>query len=333
MRLRIPATLLLCATLGFGFAAAEASASRSGGHHGGDHGHRPYHLQRCNGERGLCAKRFNEVVLAGAHNAMSAADLGWKIPNQTIDIPTQLRYGIRALLFDTHYGRLQPDGTVRTDDNGKGTTGVRGLYLCHVLCEIGASPLIPVLRRITRFLEAHPRNVLLIDNEDYISPADFAAAMRWSGLRGHVFYGQPGPVWPTLRRMIATRQQVVVLAEHDAGQVRWYHRAYDGIMQETPYTFATPNLLIDPVNWPSSCRPNRGGTNGSLFLINHWSPATPPAVPNPDASAAVNAKSVILGRARACQQIRGRLPSVIAADQVTYGGLLAAVHWLNLSGE
>jgi hypothetical protein len=329
MRLRTPATLLLCASLGFGFAAAEASAARQGGHHGA----RPFHKHRCNGERGICGKRFDQVVLAGAHNAMSAHDLDWRIPNQTIGIRGQLHYGIRALLFDTHYGRLQPDGTVRTDDNGQVTTGVRGLYLCHVLCELGASPLIPVLRSITRFLEYHPRNVLLIDNEDYISPEHFAAAMRLSGLRGHVFHRQPGPVWPTLRRMIATRQQVVVLAEHDTGRVPWYHRAYDGILQETPYTFATPNLLIDPVNWPSSCRPNRGGTNGSLFLINHWSPATPPPVPDPDASAAVNAKEVILGRTEACQTARGRLPSVIAADQVTYGGLLAAVHRLNRPGR
>ncbi len=327
MRFRILAAVLSCALLGFSITAS-ASAAPNHGHRGG-HRHKP---QRCNGQRGLCGKRFNQVVLAGAHNAMSSLDLGWKIPNQTIAIPDQLRFGIRGLLFDTHYGRRQPDGTVRTDDSGKVTTGVRDLYLCHVLCEIGASRLIPVLRSITRFLESHPRNVLLIDNEDYISPTDFAAAVRWSGLRGHVFRGQPGPVWPTLRRMIATRQQVVVLAEHDAGAIPWYHRAYDGILQETPYSFATPDLLTNPVNWPSSCQPNRGGTKGSLFLINHWSPATPPPVPDPAASAAVNAKQVILGRTRACEQARGPLPSVIAADQVTYGGLLAAVHRLNATG-
>jgi hypothetical protein len=321
MRARILAAGLVCALLLCTGLSATASAQRH---------HRP---PRCNGERALCGKPFDRVVLAGAHNAMSALDLGWKIPNQTIAIPDQLRFGIRALLFDTHYGRLQADGTVRTDDNGQVTVGVRGLYLCHVLCEIGASPLIPVLRAITRFLERHPANVLAIDNEDYIAPADFAVAMRLSGLVRHVYRGTPGPKWPKLRKMIAQRQQVVVLAEHDAGTVPWYHTAYDGILQETPYTFSTPELLINPINWPSSCQPNRGGTTGSLFLINHWSPATPPAVPDPAASAAVNAKNVILGRARECEQVRGRLPSIIATDQVTYGGLLAAVHRLNDFGR
>jgi hypothetical protein len=319
--------LVLCALLIALLASASASAS--------SRAHRGFHFHfwpRCNGQRILCGKRFDRVILAGAHNAMSSADLGWKIPNQTLDIPGQLRYGIRALLIDTHYGRLQPDGSVRTDDNGQVSTGQRGLYLCHVACEIGASPLVPVLRSINLWLDRNPRNVLLIDNEDYISPTDFAGAMDLSGLSAHVYRGPPGPVWPSLGRMIAARQQVVVVAEHDAGSVPWYHPAYQGIMQETPYTFPTPDLLTEPANWPASCQPNRGGTQGSLFLMNHWSPATPPAVPDPAASAAVNATRVILGRARACEQIRGRLPSVIAADQVTYGGLLNAVRWLNLAG-
>ena len=73
-------------------------------------------------------------MLAGAHNAMSAADLGWKIPNQTLAIPDQLRGGIRALLINTHYGRLQPDGTVRTDDDGTGDErGARPLPLPRAL--------------------------------------------------------------------------------------------------------------------------------------------------------------------------------------------------------
>ena len=260
---------------------------------------------------------------------MSALDLGWRIPNQTLAIPDQLERGIRALLVDTHYGRLQADGTVRTDDDGRVTVGERGLYLCHVLCEIGASPLVPVLRSIRDFIAANRNTVIMIVNEDHVAPGDFAAAVEESGLDDFVYEDDPGPEWPTLRKMIASREQVVVLAERDAGTVPWYHRAYEGVLQETPFSFPSPSLLIDPANWPSSCRPNRGGTTGSLFLLNHWSPATPPAVPDPAASAAVNAKNVILGRARECQRLRGRMPTIIAADQITYGGLFAAVAQLN----
>lgn len=291
-------------------------------------GAEPRPAPRCNGAKQLCKRPFDRVVLAGAHNAMSAFDLGWKLPNQTLSIPAQLRTGIRALLIDTHYGRLQADGTVITDDDGEETVGERGLYLCHALCELGASPLGEVLDSIARFLRRHPSNALTIINEDHVAAADFAAAVEASRLAEHLYRGAPGP-WPRLREMIAARRQVVVLAENDDGGVPWYHVAYEGILQETPYSFKTPDLLTDPANWAASCQPNRGGTEGSLFLLNHWSPSVPPPEPDPAASAAVNATGVILGRARECRRLRGRLPTIIAADQVSYGGLLAAVAKLN----
>jgi hypothetical protein len=286
--------------------------------------------KRCNSFAPLCSRPFNRVVMAGAHNAMSSASLGWKIPNQSIAIPEQLQTGIRALLFDTHYGSLQPDGKVKTDDDGSVTTGVRGLYLCHVACEIGASPLVPVLRSIRKFLREHPNNVLTIVNEDYITPQDFAGAMKQSGLVDYAYSGQPGPKWPTLRRMIRSQGQVVVLAEHDAGtSYPWYHNAYDGIVQETPFTFDHPSQLTDPSNWPASCVPNRGETTGSLFLMNHWSPPTPPEQPDLANDEAVNAQSVIVGRARECAAERGIMPTIIATDQSLAGGLFAAVDELN----
>ena len=46
-------------------------------------------IKRCNGQKVLCDQPFNEVVLAGAHNAMSTASLGWVLPNQSIAIPDQ----------------------------------------------------------------------------------------------------------------------------------------------------------------------------------------------------------------------------------------------------
>jgi hypothetical protein len=63
--------------------------------------------------------------------------------------------------------------------------------------------------------------------------------------------------------------------------------------------------------------------------MNHWSPPVPPPEPDLAASARVNKASVLLGRARACKRVRGRLPSIVAVDQVTAGGLLKAVRELN----
>lgn len=120
-----------------------------------------------------------------------------------------------------------------------------------------------------------------------------------------------------------------MLADNDAGGYDWYHRTYQGILQETPYTFPNPNQLTDPANWEQSCGPNRGDVTGSMFLMNHWSPPTAPAKPDFEKSAEVNARSVLVGRAEKCAEVRGRLPSLIAADQITAGDLIGAVRDLN----
>lgn len=287
-------------------------------------------IVRCNGQKVLCDRPFNEIVLPAAHNAMSSQSLGWILPNQSIAIPEQLDYGVRGFLVDTHYGRLRDDGTVVTDDglNRPDSDGPLGTYFCHVYCEIGASKLAPALRQITKWIRNHPNNVLLIENEDYVTPKDFAAAVRRSGLIDFVYEG-PTDRWPTARKMIRTRQNVVMLADNDAGDIPWYHRTYQGILQETPYNFNQPSLLTDPANWEASCGPNRGDVTGSMFLMNHWSPPTAPAVPDLEASGRVNARSVIEGRALECAEVRDRLPSIIAVDQVTAGDLLGAVRDLN----
>lgn len=289
----------------------------------------PAHALTCNGSAALCARPFNQVVLPATHNSMSAASLGFQIPNQPVGIPDQLKDGIRGFLIDTHYGRRQKDGMVVTDDDGKATGGRRDLYLCHVVCQIGNSKLVPVLRSMRDFLHRHPANVLLLDVEDYITPRDFVKAMKRSGLARYVYRGKPGPKWPTLKTMIKRKQKVVVLTEHRAGGAPWVHLDYAGIVQETAYTWNDPALITDPANWAASCAPNRGGTTGSLFLMNHWSPSTPRAQPDPVADAQVNATDVLVGRARACQSVRGLLPTIVAVDQYRTGGLFQAVAQLN----
>ena len=290
-------------------------------------------IRKCNGQKILCDRPFDQVVLPAAHNAMSADDLGWKLPNQTLAIPDQLTYGIRGFLVDTHYGRMKPDGQVVTDDDGTkpASDGPRGTYFCHEVCQIGATPLAEGLSAFSDFLKQHPNNVLLIDNEDYITPHQFFKAARQAKLLRYVYKGSTEK-WPTLREMIASRQQIVVLADHhggDSGAPSWYRPTYDGILQETPYSFDPPKQLTYARNWAASCQPNRDGTTGSLFLMNHWSPSTPPLTPDLAESAHVNARAVIYNRAKKCAEIRGRVPTIVAADQADTGGLLDAVRDLN----
>jgi hypothetical protein len=119
---------------------------------------------------------------------------------------------------------------------------------------------------------------------------------------------------------------VILLAEHQTGIVPWYHLAYSGVLQETRYDWPSASQITDPANWTASCSPNRGGTTGSLFLMNHWSP---PFAPSPSGSATVNATDVLVGRARACRAARGLMPTLVAVDMFKSGGLFEAVRQLN----
>ena len=277
----------------------------------------------CNGSTRLCDKRFDRVVLPAAHNAMSAADAGFQFPNQRIGIAKQLAFGIRGLLIDVYYAHAGPDGKVVKDDV---KTPESGLYLCHVVCENGATPLADALKAIADFMAANPDEVLQLIVEDYVTPEDLTAAFDAAGLGGLVYRGPTLPHWPTLRQMIASSGRIVVLAEHTAGAQPWYRPAYQGLVQETPYSWSQPALLTKKRNWRASCKPNRGGKKGSLFLMNHWSP---PFAPKAATSAQVNSKRVIVGRALACRKRRHRMPTIVAADMVDVGSLVQAVRELN----
>jgi hypothetical protein len=305
----------------------------------------------CNGAPELCSRRVEEVVFPATHNAMSAADIpNWLFPQQEKSIPTQLEDGIRALLFDVHYG-IPVEGVVKTDlasdlgsrdkfDKAVGKEGVdaamrirdrlagkeegpRGLYLCHGFCELGATPLVEVLRGIHEFLVRNPDEVLVLGIEDYASPQDLAAAFAESGLDGLVYRGPAGPPWPTLREMIDSRQRVFVSLESGRKGVPWLRPAYEGLIQETHYHFTQPSEM--------SCAPNRGGTSGSLFLMNNWIDTTPS--PKPSNAAIVNAYDALLARARKCQQERGRRPNLIAVDFYRTGALFGVARALNGVGQ
>jgi hypothetical protein len=160
--------------------------------------------------------------------------------------------------------------------------------------------------------------VLVLVIEDYVPPQDLAQSFVVSGLDGLVYRGRAGPPWPTLRDMIDARERVLVLTESGRPGVDWIHPAFQ-VMQETPYHFERPSEM--------TCTPNRGGTAGSLFLINNWIDTTP--APKPSNAAIVNAYDALRARARACQAQRGRRPTVIAVDFYRTGALFRVVRTLN----
>ncbi len=302
----------------------------------------------CNGSRGLCNVPLNEAVFAGTHNSFSAADSpGWYIANQRRTIKRQLRDGIRLFLLDAHWGVEASNGRVRTDfeteqrDRNKvvsalppeilkaserlaGRVGLRGeggkpeVWLCHTVCEVGATPFVDGLTDIREFLEANRGEVVVIFVEPYVKPNDIEKSFQESGLDKYVATFERDEPLPTLGQMVRSNERVVVLAEKDAdGTVPWYNDGF-AFVQDTPLGATKVGQL--------SCKPSRGSADSPLLMLNHWADLFPPRL---RANRPFLREQVILDRAHRCARARGVTTNLIAVDHYDQGRLIPAVAALN----
>jgi hypothetical protein len=311
-------------------------------------------VSKCNGRAPLCDRPLTDVALAATHNSMSVPLPGWYSAEQERPIGGQLEDGIHGLLLDTHYGDRLASGRVRTyfgteEDQRRAVTqdgvspeavesalhlrdrlgfrgeGRRGMYLCHSFCELGATPLADGLVDIHRFLATHPAEVVVVINQDYVTPADFVGAIEDAGLTRYAFTPPAaGQRWPSLREMIESGKRLVLLAENRAGAAPWYQLAYERLTQETPFHFDSAAELIAASH---VCPPNRGTPGAPLFLLNQWVTTSP--VQRPSDAAKVNAYEPLLARAEACRRIRKTLPNLIAVNFYKEGDVFEVVDRLN----
>jgi hypothetical protein len=252
----------------------------------------------CNGHVELCGRAFDQVALPATHNSMANAADSWWVPNQSVGINQQLADGIRGLLLDTFYWN---------DD----------LYLCHADCNLGNTLLADALAGIVAFLEANPREVLVLLLQDGVSAADTAASFSASGLSSYVHTQYDGEPWPTLAEMIASGGRVVVTAEVEGPPPPWYHHAWD-LYSDTPYSFFSVGSF--------NCDLNRGQADNDLFLVNHWFSNPLSSSSNADTA---NAYSVLSQRVAECQSERGQIPNLVAVDFYDRGDLFRVVDELN----
>jgi hypothetical protein len=299
----------------------------------------------CNGESELCERRLNEVVFAGTHNSMSAADEpGWLFANQRHSIEDQLDDGIRLFLLDPHWGVPVAGNRVRTDLEAEGMSrnraakalgpeavrtaerlagrvgagnlsGARQVWLCHSLCELGATKMSAALDSYRDWLDEHPGELLVLLIEPSVPAWAVELQFKRAGLLARVARLRRDRPLPTLGTLLERGRQLVVLGERDTGDLPWYLEAFDFI-QDTPLGSRAT----------SSCARSRGDADSPILMLNHWVDDFPP---RPSANARVNSSEEIVARARRCER-RRRLPvSLIAVDHYDRGGVAAAASELN----
>lgn len=309
-------------------------------------------LSTCNGYAQLCSRRLNEVAFAGTHNAMSAADSpGWFIANQAHGIARQLDDGIRAFKISTHYGEGRP-GNVRTDIAASGekvnrvseklndearkalqrftgavgfgsAKGKREVWLCHTLCELGATNAISFFKTVERFLALNPGTVLIFFDEDYVSEDELENVFKKSGVYSHLAVLHAGRPLPTLGELVRSQHNVVIFTQEPVtGAKPWNMYAFDGFIQDTPLGAVKPDQF--------TCKPSRGLANSPLLMMNDWADVFPPRrSPN----VALTQRKFILRRARQCERERHHMPNLILTDFYETGDVVGAVRQLNGLGS
>jgi hypothetical protein len=198
-------------------------------------------------------------------------------------------------------------------------TGPAALYLCHGLCEIGATPLAPTLAEVRAWLDANPDEVVTLIVENHVPADDIAAAVVAAGLEPYVHDPGDGQEWPTLREMIRSGQRLVVMTEEGGGSSAypWLVEAFS-VVQDTPYTFPDVSSF--------SCAPNRGPSDAPLLLVNHWLSGFSNLV---SAAQQVNTADVLGARVRDCAAERGRQPTFVGLNYYDIGDGARVVDELN----
>ncbi len=286
----------------------------------------------------------------------AAAEPGWFLPNQRYGITRQLDDGIRGLLIDTHYGvrrgngrgfaevitdlqkeqktrqevvaELGEDAVQQAEDlvgalAFDGAQGDPEPFLCHVLCELGATDLDDALTAIDDWMQKHPDEFLVIFIEDVVSPEETAAAFERSGLLRYAYAPDRGQPSPTLGELIESDR-----APARDGRERRRRRqvpVVPGGLRPRPGD-ALHLRLGQARSAPESCRPNRGSPANPLFQLNNWIEKIPR---DPDLAAEINSLEVLGARARRCARIRGLEPNLLNVDYYDRGDVTGVANELN----
>lgn len=305
--------------------------------------------QACNGWVQLCARPYNDVAFEATHNSMSALDENYFLAEQPNGIIGQLNAGVRVFLIDSWYGQsTNRPGVIANSDatraqaveqanatfgastvqaalrlrNSLNVTpqGPVGLYLCHELCELGATDWPKVMRQVKTWMDQHPREVVTFFVQDVVKPADVAKLLGDVGLLDQV-YTPPakGQDWASLGQMIADNQRLVWLHENETDAAR-YPWLLDGAQwsQDTEYT--------NPSVASFSCAIKRGEPDNPIFLMNHWLSGFGSL--QADAQK-VNSRSILLPLAQKCEKERGQIPNYLAVNYYNLGDLKSVVQTLN----
>eukprot|EP00928_Gymnodinium_smaydae_P039062 TRINITY_DN26775_c0_g1_i1.p1 TRINITY_DN26775_c0_g1~~TRINITY_DN26775_c0_g1_i1.p1 ORF type:complete len:1521 (-),score=239.74 TRINITY_DN26775_c0_g1_i1:182-4744(-) len=233
----------------------------------------------CNLQNETCNKTVDMVAFASSHNTMSSELETWAFPNNLLPLEAALKAGLRGLMIDVHY--KWPLNATRAEKEKPGVA-----YLCHGFCTFGRTPLVDSFRTLARFLDASPRELIVLIFEQYVATASIVEDMRLAGLMKYVGYAHPNAStpWPTVGQMISNGHRLLIFSDKNTyfrGFVKpsgtsgkqitlansatptkhdWWHDLFT-YMTETPYTY------VDVESMMRSCDFKRGAPSAGKSAL------------------------------------------------------------------
>ena len=261
---------------------------------------------QCNGYESLCSKKYNEVAYLTTHNAFSSFEDGFYLPNQNLNISTQLNQGVRAFMLDVY---LEDDV----------------LVLYHGIAELGFSLFVDVLNEFKTFIDENPNEVITLILEDYSSVSELSDALFTSGIIEDLYEYDEVFGWPTLQEMIDLDKRIVLFSDNEVqNPPSWFQFLWEHAV-ETHFS----NESIDDF----SCNLNRGEVQNSLFILNHFITNILLVLGNlelyNEQVEEVNSNPYFINRVYDCASEQDKFPNFITVDFYDVGDCMEVVNILN----
>ena len=240
------------------------------------------------------ARRYDQNTYLTTHNAMSSVADKWLFPNQTHNITRQLSDGVRALMLDLH----------EIDDE---------VFLVHSKPFLGKRPLVDGLNEIRQYIEAHPKTVITIIFESYVSAESVLRCFKETQLTKYIHQQEVNKEWPTLNEMIRNGKRLVLFSDKGGGQWSGYHDVWQ-FCTETHFSVKSVNDF--------SFKLNRGKPANQLLILNHF--LTNPVAATTLAQQA-NSPELLYRRLEQCKIQTKKHPTFVVVDFYEIGETLKTV--------
>jgi hypothetical protein len=192
-----------------------------------------------------------------------------------------------------------------------GARGPREVWLCHTVCELGATRLTQTLTEMRTYLRSNPGAVLMVVLESYVRDASLQQAFKATDTEQYAATLDHNRPLPTLGELVASGKRMVVFTEKPpSGTVPWLNDAF-AWTQDTPLGNRAPGDF--------TCKRFRGTRTSPMLMLNNWIERFPPSR---SAQRAVLTDAFLTKRIATCEKERDMPVTGVAVDFYDEGDIV-----------